>query len=116
MRHLVEQAKNGNVDAFSQLALMVQHGKLVDRNGANAYLPHVDRLAIPITFLHGAENNCFLPKGSELSFDLLRQANPGVPYARHVIPGYGHIDCIFGKNAAADVYPLMLEHLDATAL
>jgi cholesterol oxidase len=28
------------------------------------------------------------------------------------VPGYGHIDCIFGKNAATDVYPLMLRHFD----
>ena len=35
-------------------------------------------------------------------------------YARHVIPNYGHIDCIFGKNAAADVYPHVLRHLEAT--
>jgi cholesterol oxidase len=30
-----------------------------------------------------------------------------------VIPGYGHLDCIFGKNAAADVYPVILRYLDA---
>jgi cholesterol oxidase len=34
-------------------------------------------------------------------------------YERHVIPGYGHLDCIFGKNAAVDVYPLILRYLDA---
>jgi len=32
-----------------------------------------------------------------------------------VIPDYGHIDCIFGKNAVKDVYPLILQHLDETA-
>ena len=31
-----------------------------------------------------------------------------------VIPGYGHIDCIFGKNAVKDVYPFIVEHLEAT--
>ena len=31
-----------------------------------------------------------------------------------MIPGYGHIDCIYGKNAAKDVYPFVLEHLEAT--
>jgi cholesterol oxidase len=29
-----------------------------------------------------------------------------------VIPGYGHIDCIFGKDAAEDIYPLILNALD----
>ena len=34
-------------------------------------------------------------------------------YERHVIPAYGHIDCIFGKNAAVDVYPVIARYLDA---
>ena len=34
---------------------------------------------------------------------------------RRVIPDYGHIDCIFGKNAAVEVYPHVLAHLDKTA-
>jgi len=37
-------------------------------------------------------------------------------YSRHVVPGYGHIDCMFGKNAVVDVYPIILEHLEKTAL
>ena len=37
-------------------------------------------------------------------------------YSRHVVPGYGHIDCMFGKNAVVDVYPMILEHLEKTAL
>jgi cholesterol oxidase len=32
-----------------------------------------------------------------------------------VVPNYGHIDCIYGKNAVNDIYPLMLKHLDATS-
>ena len=35
-------------------------------------------------------------------------------YRRHEIPGYGHIDCIFGKNAATDVFPLIVDHLERT--
>ena len=41
-------------------------------------------------------------------------ANGSSLYKRHVIPGYGHIDCIFGKNAVNDVFPFVLEHLEAT--
>jgi len=33
-----------------------------------------------------------------------------------VIPEDGHIDCFFGKNAVKDVYPLILQHLDETAM
>jgi len=33
---------------------------------------------------------------------------------RDVIPWYSHIDCIYGQSAAQDVYPYMLDHLEAT--
>lgn len=78
---------------------------------------HFDRLALPITFIHGAENETFLPKSTELTYNALREANDPDGgkklYKRHVISNYGHIDCIFGKNAADDVYPLILDHLES---
>ena len=65
-------------------------------------------------FIHGAENACFLPRSTEETVAALSQANGAGLYKRHVIPDYGHIDCIFGKHAARDVYPHILEHLEAT--
>lgn len=104
-----------NIGAFEHLALIARRGQLVDAQGEDVYLPQLDRLALPIAFIHGAENECFLPESTELSFNLLRAHNgPGL-YSRHVIPGYGHIDCIFGQEAVRDVYPLILQHLEATA-
>ena len=100
-----------NMGAFDHLAEMVRKGHLVDSGGADIYLPHLDRLAIPITFIHGEENACFLPESTETTFNLLSDTNGAGLYRRHVVPNYGHIDCIFGKNAAQDVYPLILEHL-----
>ena len=101
-----------NMKAFEHLAQMVRQGKLVAYDGTDIYLPHLDRLAIPIAFIHGAENACFLPESTRVTFDLLRETNGAGLYSRHVIPGYGHIDCIYGKNAAQDVYPFMLHHLE----
>jgi cholesterol oxidase len=103
-----------NVRSFEHLAAMVRAGKVVRFDGEDSYVPHLERMAIPITFIHGAENACFLPKSTELTFEALRERNPGVPYQRHVIPNYGHIDCIFGKSASRDVYPLILRQLEAT--
>jgi cholesterol oxidase len=67
------------------LAEMVRAGRVVTAAGEDAYRPH-----------------------------LARMANPGVPYTRNVIPGYGHIDCIFGADASHDVYPLIRRHLEET--
>lgn len=103
-----------NIHAFEGLALMTRKGHIAAADGAEAYLPNLKRMAIPIAFIHGEENECFLPMSTEITYDLLRQTN-GNLYSRSVIPGYGHIDCIFGRNAAKDVYPLILKHLEATA-
>lgn len=102
------------ITALEHLALMVRKGELRDAHGRNAYLPHLDRLAIPITFIHGAENDCFLPKSTARTMQALRAANGPDLYQRYVVSNYGHIDCIFGKNAVRDIYPLMLKQLEAT--
>jgi cholesterol oxidase len=104
-----------NIDAFEHLTLLTRRGHLVTANNQDAYLPHLERLAIPIAFIHGGENDCFLPKSTEITYDLLREKNGKGLYSRHIIPNYGHIDCIFGKNAANDVYPFILHHLEETA-
>jgi cholesterol oxidase len=99
------------VKSFEHLARMTRVGHLVDFTGLEVYLPNLNRMAIPISFIHGAENECFLPQSTQITYDLLRKTNGNDLYERHVVPGYGHIDCIFGKDAAVDVYPLILSHL-----
>jgi cholesterol oxidase len=105
-----------SIRAFEHIALIANKGHLVAFDGSESYMNHLDRMAIPITFIHGALNGCFVPKSTQLTLDALRATNPQVPYQRHEIPGYGHIDCIFGRDAARDVYPYILEQLEATPL
>ncbi len=111
---LAEMFGEANIDAFKQLALIARKQVIVDANGEDAYLPFVERLAIPLAFIHGAENACFLPDSTAKTLERLTARNGARYYERHVIPNYGHIDCIFGKNAASDVYPKMYAHLDRT--
>jgi cholesterol oxidase len=101
-----------NMKAFEHLALLTNKGHLLNFAGEDVYLPHLDRLALPITFIHGADNECFEPESTRITYDLLRQANGTSYYDRHVVAGYGHIDCIFGKNAAHDIFPIVLNALD----
>jgi len=103
-----------SIRQFEHLGLMMREGNIVNFDGQDIYMAHLDRMAIPIMFIHGAENDCFFPESTEITYNLLREKNGDTLYKRHVIPGYGHIDCIFGKNAVNDVYPLILEHLDST--
>ena len=104
-----------NMRAFEGLGLMTRKGHIVAADGAEVYVPHMDRMAIPILFIHGEQNECFLPESTEITYNLLCEKNDSSLYTRSVIPGYGHIDCIFGKNAVRDVYPQILNHFEATA-
>jgi cholesterol oxidase len=101
-----------NVATFNHLSLMVRTGHVVDKNGGDTYLPHLDRLAIPITFLHAAENNLFLPEGSLKTLQTLAAANDATLYQRIVFPDYAHMDCYMGRDAARDIFPTIVAELD----
>ena len=111
---LPEMFGEANVEALDQLALIARRKRVVDARGRNAYLPGIEGLDIPICFLHGAKNRCFLPRSTRRTYRLLNRKFGVGRNVRHVIPEYGHIDCIFGKDADRDVYPLIRAHLDAT--
>ena len=105
-----------NIEAFEHLALLVRKGYAVGADGSEKYLPNAKNMALPIRFIHGAENATFLAEGTAKTVEFLSEKNGQGWYDRIVIPNYGHIDCIFGKNAAADVFPYIVEHLNKTAL
>ncbi len=111
---LPEMFGEANIRAFEQLAAIARAGEVVDADGRNVYLDRLERLAIPICFIHGAKNACFLPESTERTMQRLGRHNGRILYKRHLIEGYGHIDCIFGSKAATDVYPHILAHLEET--
>ena len=101
-----------NVRTFNHISLIVRTGHVVDKDGRETYMNHLDRLAIPITFLHGARNNLFLPEGSLDTQRTVSAANDAGLYQRVVFPNYAHMDCFIGKNASADVFPTIVAELD----
>jgi cholesterol oxidase len=112
--HLHELFGEANIETLEHLATICRAGELVDAAGNDTYLPHLERLDLPILFISGADNECYLPESTRLSYERLCQAYHPHQYQRVVIPGYGHIDCIFGERADRDVYPLIVNHLDRT--
>jgi cholesterol oxidase len=104
-----------SISNFAHLGVLTRKGHLVTAKGEEKYLPHVERLAIPITYIHGAENETWTPESTERTYQWLREHNGKGLYSRHLIANYGHIDCIFGRRAAEDVYPFILQHLEKTA-
>jgi cholesterol oxidase len=110
---LPELFGEANMRSFIHLGAIVRAGKLVSVTGADDYEPHLSRLNLPITFISGEENACFLPESTQRTYERLRTTFDRRQYRRHVIPNYGHIDCMFGKNAARDVFPYIVESLEA---
>ncbi len=108
---LIEMFGVGNMRAFEHLALIVRNEKILDFDGKDIYLPNLKNLNLPITFIHGSKNKCFLPESTEKTYEELKKIHGEKNYRRQVIEGYGHIDCLFGKNANKDVYPFVIEHL-----
>ncbi len=103
-----------NMKSFEHLALMVRKGHVVGADGSDRYLPHLERMAIPICFIHGSENECYLTEGITRTDRAPLAGKRRRTSTRAMSPGYGHIDCIFGKDAARDVFGQMVEHLDLT--
>ncbi|CAH3174456.1 unnamed protein product [Porites lobata] len=117
-------------ECSAQLALTMREKKLVSASGKDIYLPdvdkddrmdsaayrkHINRLDMPICFIVGEKNSCYLPESTLTTFNLVKEAHPHQEYSWIQIPGYGHLDCIYGRDAVHDVYPHILKALDAHA-
>jgi cholesterol oxidase len=112
---LPEQFGQANLRAFRHLIRNLRAGHVVREDGTDSYAPHLGLMAIPILFVHGADNDCLLPKSTEVSLETLAERNGSALYRRELIPGYGHVDCIIGEHAERDVYPYILGHLEEAA-
>jgi cholesterol oxidase len=105
----------GNTTSLVHLSKIMRRGLAVDRTDHDTYTRHPERLRIPIRILQGTDNYIFLPDGSARTLRWLRGANDPGLYDRQMLQGYAHLDAIVGRDAARDVYPLISEHLLATA-
>ncbi len=63
-------------------------------------------------FIGGTHNFMFEPRGQERAAEFLREF--GLPADFAPLDGYGHLDTFWGKNAADDVFPIILEALQAS--
>jgi predicted alpha/beta hydrolase len=99
---------------FRQMSRCAAAGHLVAASGFDE-LPE-DVVASPPgnrprwTFLAGAANRCFLPRGQERSFAWLDGLEPG-RHALVEVAGYTHLDLFFGRNAEPDVFSHIVDAL-----
>ena len=111
-RQVPEMFGMSSMTIFRHISDICNKGHVIDAQGEETYLPNVENMDIPITFIHGERNNFFPPKGTESTYELLRQRNGPDLYRRHVIPRYAHMDVFIGKDASRDVFPLLHEELE----
>jgi cholesterol oxidase len=103
----------GNVTSFAQIRQFIRHGRIVNADGLDVYLPLVDRLRCRVVLLQGEANTLFLPAGSAATERWLRERHGPGACTRITVPAYAHLDCFIGRHAARDVFPLLLRELDS---
>ncbi|TDD82280.1 alpha/beta fold hydrolase [Actinomadura rubrisoli] len=79
----------------------------------NDYLAGAADVTTPILFLTGDRNHVFTDSNI-VCHHVLEAITPGL-HELEVIPGYGHQDAFMGANAAADVFPQVLDFLKRKA-
>lgn len=101
---------------FRQMSRCVRRGNLVSVEGRDelprdfaAQPPQTDARFV---LFAGSRNRCFLPVSQERTFRFLDAHSPG-KHALHVLPEYAHLDVFIGKKAGDEVFPLMLDELEA---
>ncbi|MGB7962124.1 MAG: alpha/beta fold hydrolase [Propionicimonas sp.] len=99
---------------FAQMAECVKAGQLVSvskRPGLlEGYASDAPRTAARFALLAGVQNRCFLPESQQRTHEYLARHRGGDTL--HLLPNYGHLDVFLGKNAADDVFPIILGELN----
>lgn len=131
---------DANVHLFAHAARCVEAERLVDPDGRSVYVHDAlmrRHLALPLAFLHGAQNELFDVASARRSATEHQRLFPdlasrvGDVLGRDLAPagngawiaqGYGHVDVVIGRHAAADVFrPLghlfdrLCSHVDTAA-
>jgi hypothetical protein len=111
---LKEEFGNVPLRFFQQMARCVHKGNLVSVESYSE-LPAdfgatPPKTAARFSFFCGGKNRCFLPESQEKSWTYFDKLQPNF-HTLHRLPEYSHLDIFMGKNAARDVFPLMIKEL-----
>jgi hypothetical protein len=100
---------------FQQMARCLRGGRLISVEGFPElpadFTAQPPRTDARFAFMAGEQNVCFLAESQQRTYDFFQQQRKDY-HSLQVLPGYGHLDVFIGKNAANDVFPIILEELD----
>jgi hypothetical protein len=101
-----------------QIRSSVRAGNLVPaehlRGLPSRYVAEPPRLDAPWTFVAGTRNRLFTCESQQRTHAFFERFEPG----RHrldLLPGYGHLDVFFARDASREAYPLFLAGLERTS-
>ncbi|MCX6181861.1 MAG: alpha/beta fold hydrolase [Bacteroidetes bacterium] len=112
----IEMFGTANITSYKHLSMMIRENKVLKANGADDYCAGIANLSFPITFIHGEKNGLFAVDSTHDTYKRLCEANGENLYQHHIINDYGHNDCMYGKNAVNDVFPLILNHFESVTV
>ena len=80
---LAEMFGVASTSMFQHLSTMIRAGTVVGADGSDRYMPNAASLSLPMTFIHGAENACFLPASTERTVEVLAVQRPEMVSTRN---------------------------------
>ena len=100
---------------FRQMAQCLSKGNLVAVENFGQlprdFVAQAPKTAARLAFLAGEDNRCFLAESQVRTYDFFQRERRDY-HSLNVLPGYGHLDIFMGKNAAKEVFPVILEELE----
>lgn len=105
-----------NLDTLAQAIHFTRTSQITRDDGVDTfYLKNNNSFKhwrkIPTMSLHGEDNG--LADKATVSLNAALFAREGIPFKPLLIPGFGHQDCLIGKDAEAKVYVAVKAYLDA---
>jgi hypothetical protein len=99
---------------FDQITRCVKAGQLISVEGLpelpERFADQPPQTDARFAFFAGDRNVCFLPVSQRRTHEWFEGHAPG-RHSLHVLPRYSHLDVFMGKDAARDVFPLILDEL-----
>jgi pimeloyl-ACP methyl ester carboxylesterase len=105
-RHVAKMVRAGH-------AVKCDPGDPRHRDLPDDYLSRASQIKTPILLLTGDRNRVFTDSNI-VCHRLLAQASPGL-HELEILPGYGHLDPIVGKDSHLDVFPRISQFLKQQA-
>jgi len=102
----------GDLHAMEHLGVMLTRQLAVDHDGEDRYVHHAPSFQIPLHFIVGNHNQLFLPESTGRTLEFLQEDGRTGDYTHTLFDDYAHLDCFIGRDAATDVFPVILRQLN----